>query len=156
MKITGVAYWRKKRHISAAELSALTGVCVAMIYRMGKGYKPSITANIFIKLADALETTVDDLLEEYDDESLSAGDRVPYRWKNKPLTIKNCIADYRHDGNYSLQQLGDMLGVTRERARTICDADHPPAKHVATLAQLEGISVEEFHMRHDPEGRCDA
>lgn len=39
MKITGVAYWRKKRHISAAELSALTGVCVAMIYKLGKEYR---------------------------------------------------------------------------------------------------------------------
>lgn len=149
--MTGVEYWRMKKHISAADLAAKADVGVTTVFKMERAFNPTALSGPFIRLADAMDVPVDYLLKEYDPSTLKASDRVTYRWKNKPLDIANCIACYRHEENYSLQQLGDILGVTRERARVICNEKEAPRKHVAALAKKEGISVEEFHLRYDPE-----
>ena len=148
--MTGVEYWRMKKQISAANLAAKANVGVTTVFNMERAFNPTALSGPYIKLADAMDVPVDNLLMEYDPSTLKASDRVTYRWKNKPLVFANCIAYYRHEENYSLQQLGNILGVTRERARGICNEKEAPRKHIATLAKKEGISIEEFFLRYDP------
>jgi DNA-binding XRE family transcriptional regulator len=58
---TPLAFWRKKRGMTQAELANATGVAQGFLSEIESGQKPG-TAATLKKIADALRITVDDLI----------------------------------------------------------------------------------------------
>lgn len=148
--ITGVEFWRMKSHLSVDALSKASAVATTTINNMERAYSPTALAGPYIRLSTVLGVSVDELVRDYTESLLEEGDRVTYRWKDKPVVLANCIACYRNEKNISLETLGGQLGVTRERARVLCKAETPNEKHVARLARREGVTEAVFHQRYDP------
>ncbi len=149
--MTGLCYWRNKKRFSKASLSEKTGLSTGLITQMEKRLSPYTVLSIYIKLAEALGVTVDQLLEEYDDAELGVGDHGSYRTGKGIRFAPNCIAEYRIIKNFTFQELGGILGLTsRQGAKRICDLPDAPEKYVKTLAAREKISAEEFRLRYEP------
>ena len=148
--ITGVEFWRMKCHLSVDALSKASAVATTTINNMERAYSPTALAGPYLRLSTVLGVSVDELVRDYNESLLEEGDRVTYRWKDKPVVLANCIACYRNEKNISLETLGGQLGVTRERARVLCKAETPNEKHVARLARREGVTKAVFHQRYDP------
>lgn len=150
--MTGVSYWRMKRHLSKKELAEKAGVSFTFISKLEKRYAPESAFVLYIWLADALNVTVDGLLEEYNEAELSLGDHGTYRKTEGKHKVVNCIAEYRKEENLTYQELSSILGIaSRERARQICNALSPSKKHMKVLAERENLSVADFIARYDPD-----
>lgn len=155
--MTGLSYWRKKRHYSKKVLSEKAGVSIVFIAKLEQGFSPETSFILYIRLANALNVTVDQLLEEYDDAELGMGDHGTYRKTEEKHCSANCIAEYRREENLTYQELSLILGISsREGARRICNAPCSSKKHLKTLAAREKLSVAEFMVRYEPERRLAA
>lgn len=60
-------------------------------------------------------------------------------------SIKNCVAVYRDKKNLTFKELGNIVGVTKQRAEQICKSNIRKST-IKSFAEYEGISVEEFKM----------
>ncbi len=155
--MTGLCYWRMKRHFSKKELAEKAGVSFTFISKLEKRYSPDTAFVLYIRLADALTVTVDQLLKEYNEAELSLGDHGTYRKAEGKHKAANCIAEYRKEENLTYQELSMILGISsREGARQICNSPCPSRKHLKTLANRESLSVAEFMFRYEPERRSAA
>ena len=142
MTITGVEFHRLKRRLSVFELARQSGIPPKTIHKMENGLSLTMSARSYIEVSKALGVTVDELIQDYDESMLSDGDR-PRCWQAVKPPV-NTIANYRLAENLSLQQLGNMLGVTREGARRICMRDSVSDKHIARLAEATGMTTRKF------------
>ena len=150
--MTGVRYWRQKRRLSKKVLSEKTGVSPAFIANAEEEISPMSLFSHYILLAKALDVTIDQLFEKYDDADLSYGDHGTYRAKKRAHSVANCIAEYRIVENFTYQELSSILGITsREGARKICNASSPPSKHIKAIAERENLPVDVFIHRYSPE-----
>lgn len=143
MTVTGVKYWRKKRRLTKTELAALSGVSGTFISVADKAIHPTTMLWCYIRLARALNVTVDDLCREYREEQLTESDRVASK-KTSEREPVNCIDRYRKERNLSFAQLGSLLGVSRQRAHVICRSKHPSENCISLLAGREGVSAKRF------------
>ena len=149
--IIGLKYCRIRAHISVKTLADRSGVSTATIMAIEKGNVNS-SLEIFLKLADALEVPIEALTKVHDDSELEAGDRVTYKPRN---TQVNCMGVYRQEKNLSLQQMSEILNVSREWVRKVCMEAEPSEKHLIRLAEHEGLTPEEFQRRY-PAGEVGA
>ena len=141
--MNGIRYFRKKNKLAVFELSELSHVSKPTIHNLEESINPATTLSIYLRLAEALGVTLDELLDDYDPALLKDGDRYPYPAKQKPA--RNSIAVYRRTENLSLQQLADRMGVSsREWARRVCDEEIASSKLLRRLAAFEGVTEDEF------------
>lgn len=140
--ITGVEFYRLKRRLSVLELARQSGVSPKNIHKMQRELSPTMSAKSYILVAKVLAVTVDEIVLEYDENLLDAGDR-PRCWQTV-MPPANIIANYRLAENLSLKQLGDMLGLTREGARRVCMRDSVSDKYTTRLAEAAGMTTSEF------------
>lgn len=151
--MNGIRFLRKKNKLAVYELSERSQVSVATIHSLERGIQPTTALTIYLRLADALGVTLDELLDDYDPALLKDSDRHAYNGRPKPL--RNPIAVYRRDENLSLQQLAKRMGVgTREWARRICGSTEAPPKLLGRLAAFENVTEEEFLHRYAVEEVC--
>ena len=147
--INGIEYFRRKKHMSLAELSAASGVAYSLVRELSKEIRYTTSSDVYRRLARALNVTVDDLLLEYSYDDLAVGDRSASRRGDSRC---NCIDNYRWAENLPLEELARRMGVTsRERARQICNMPVPSRKHLLMLAEYENTSLEEFKVRYGVE-----
>ncbi len=106
---------------------------------------------MYVAVSDALGVPVDALLGDYDEALLLPGDHRVAKSKSHDKPVANCIAEYRRVENLSLDQLGGLLGVTRQMAHKLCRRTQPQDKAVNLLAAHEGITAEDFLIRYEPE-----
>lgn len=151
--MNGIGFYRRKKRLALYELSEMSHVYKGTIHRLEEELNPKTALSIYLRLAEALGVTLDELLKEYDPSLLQAGDRHAYA--GGPRTLRNPIAVYRSVENLSLQQLARRLGVTsREWARQVCNEDSVSPLHLGRLAAFEGISEAEFRVRYAVKDRC--
>ena len=149
--MNGIRFFRKKNKLAIYELSELSGVSGATIHTLEEELNPRTSLSIYMRLAEALNVTIDEMLEDYDPALLKDGDRHSYAGKAK--VPRNPIAVYRHEENLSLQQLAGRMGVTsREWARRICAEEIASPKLLRRLAAFENITEAEFSRRYAVEG----
>lgn len=69
-----------QRGLGPGELAYLSGISYNMIYKMRKGERPNLSAILAVKLARALNTTVEFLVDvpPSGDENVLAEERAPY------------------------------------------------------------------------------
>lgn len=145
--MNGIGFYRRKNKLAVYELQNLSHVSAATIHTLETKINPQSPLSIYFRLAEALNVTLDELLDDYDPALLKDGDRHAYGRKPKPAG--NVIAVYRWEENLSLQQLADRMGVTsREWARRICGRSDASPKMLKRLIGFEGISEEEFMRRY--------
>lgn len=142
--ITGTEYCRRKARISQNTLAKRSGVSLVTVRRMCWAVNPETTTlTTYMRVAEALGVSIRQLLQDRDESELEDGDRAAY--PSQTDNPNNCLTVYRHEHGLSLEQLGQRLGgKTRECARRACASEHPPKKHIKTLAAYEGVTPEEF------------
>ena len=152
--VTGTEYYRRKRRMKKGELAVRCGMTPLALKNILQGKKTkSSLAYYYVRLADVLSVTVDELLEEYDESTLEDGDHGAYPCRTE--NPDNCITVYRHVKGLTLEQLGKRMGKCKERARQACLTKFPKEKHIQTLAAYEGITPEEFRAQYQPDHRDD-
>lgn len=151
--MNGIRFYRKKNKLAVYELSEMSHVDKVTVHRLEVKINPTTSLSIYLRLADALGVTLDELLEDHDPVLLRDGDRHAYA--GGPKILRNPIAVYRHDENLSLQQLAGRMGVTsREWARRVCAEETASPKLLRRLAAFESISEAEFLRRYAVEEAC--
>ena len=151
--MNGIRYFRKKNKLAIYELSELSHVCKPTIHSLEKAIQPTTTLSTYLRLADALGVTLDELLDDYDPALLKDGDRHTDRRSTR--SPRNPIAVYRMTENLTLQQLAKRMGVTsREWARRICDGELASPKLLRRLAAYENVTETEFLRRYAVEEVC--
>ena len=151
--MNGIRFLRKKNKLAVYELSERSQVSAPTIHSLEQAIQPTTALSIYLRLAEALGVTLDELLDDYDPALLKDGDRHAYNGRQKPA--RNPIAVYRMVENLSLQQLAKRMGVTsREWARRICDEDRASTKLLRRLAAFENLTEAEFLRRYAVEEVC--
>lgn len=142
--INGVEYYRRKRRLTKLDLAKKAGVSQSCIedYESRQALDRCGMEKI-LRLADALDVTVDQLLEDHDRKELTLLDRS---FRDSGMhNPKNPLAIYRKVHNLTLDELSERLGgLTRWGTSKICRVENPPVWHIRALAQWEDMSVEEF------------
>ena len=58
---------------------------------------------------------------------------------------ENILAIYRKVNNYTLSEFGEVLGITQWGASKLCRPPVAKEKYVRKLADMEGMTLEEFY-----------
>ena len=147
MMITGTEYYRRLYRMRQKDLSRKSGVDHATLHRILHSDNPNtMYLHNYVRLADALGVTIDDLLTPHDERELGGTGYIPLSNSENPC---NPIATYRRQKSLTLKILGERLGgITKERVRKLCASDHPSQKHIHTLALYEGLSDVEFCIKY--------
>lgn len=151
--ITGLEYYRCRRHITKLALKEQTGISMNSIGLWGNnpGAMEHACIDRLLRLAEALDVTLDQLCEVHALSELSDGDR-PARSSAREFPV-NCLTVYRQRENLSFECLAARMGLTtREAARVNCMRKEPRERYIRALAKYERISADEFRSRYDPEG----
>lgn len=147
----GVEFYRRKARLSRPELAEKAGIPLASVISLENNDRRSSRFVLYVAVSDALGIPVDELLGEYDEATLLPGDHRVCKNKNHGAPTTNCIAEYRRVENLSLDQLGSLLGISRQMAHKLCNRSWSQDKAVNLLAAHEGISTEDFMVRYTPE-----
>ena len=141
--MNGIEFHRRKRKLAQYELAKMSKVTAVTIHHLEKGIDLGTSMVIYIRLAEVLGCTVDDLLADYDPSLLSDGDRHTYNGMHSPA--KNIVDMYRITKNLTFELLAVRLGIgSREGARKACNRQNPSQRHLQVLADYEGISRSDF------------
>lgn len=93
-------------------------------------------------VADRLGVTIDQLFEVHSTAELEAGDRT--QRKTKYLPSGNCLCRYRIEKGLSYAQLGERMGLTRQRVQIACMQKTAPKSGIMRICQYEHLSPDEF------------
>lgn len=143
----GIEMFRLKQHRSMQSLIDLTGLTYQTIKSMEAESSPDRPCSYYMKLSQALGVTVEELIADYPESMLDAGDHyVRASCSSHP---DNCLARFREEHNLNFEQLSVLLGLKgRESARVACKSAVPKPEHVVKLAKLKGIGEKEFRRRY--------
>jgi transcriptional regulator with XRE-family HTH domain len=147
----GVEFYRRKARMTRQELADKAGIPLSCVGSLENNLRRTSRFDLYLAVSDALGVPVDALLGDYDEALLLPGDHRVAKSNNHDKPAANCIAEYRRVENLSLDQLGRLLGVTRQMAHKLCKRTQPQDKAVNLLAAHEGISTEVFQIRYAPE-----
>ena len=147
----GVEFYRRKARMTRQELADKAGIPLSCVCSLENNLRRTSRFDLYLAVSDALGVPVDALLGDYDEALLLPGDHRVAKIKDHNKPVANCIAEYRRIENLSLDQLGGLLGVTRQMAHKLCKRTQPQDKAVSLLAAHEGISPEDFMVRYAPE-----
>ena len=150
-KIYGTEFLRRKARMSLRVLSERSGVSTAVLRKLCKGEPPMSTPlMIYMRVSEAFEVPIADLLREHSESELDAGDHTAY--PSRTDGQQNCVAVYRRVKGLTLEQLAQLLGSSnRQCAQLACAGEKAGRKHVRLLAAHEGISPEEFRQIYAPD-----
>ena len=142
----GVEYYRKMQNMTVAQLAEQTGVGASLITKMAR-CPYEVTARTALRVADALNITLDQLVEErFDRDSVSLPKKAGA--KSNTANPENILEKYRQEKGISFHELALRIGnTTREAGRKACARDKALGKHIRVVAANEGLTVEEFLIR---------
>lgn len=145
----GLEFFRRKRRMTRRALADRAGVTVDTIRNYTtKGISDSVSVDMLLALAGALEITLDELLGEYDGRNLTTMDRPVY--SSVIDSPKNIVNTYRIDNNLRFEELAARLGLgDRESARSACRRETAREEHILRLCRYEGMDYHEFVDRYD-------
>lgn len=149
--ISGVEYWRCKRRVSTTELKELIG-CAGATAQAWKNPNRLLGMSDFscvIAVADRLNVTIDQLFEVHSTAELEAGDRAQRETKYHPSS--NCLSRYRIEKGLSYAQLGERMGLTRQRVQIACKQKTAPESGVKRICRYEQLTPAEFCTRYGGE-----
>ena len=142
--ITGLEFYRRRQHWSKFELGRQSGIHRDSIaFFEARESLERCRMDKILALADALGVTVDQILEIHTREELGPKDKN-FRPSEKHHP-ENILAIYRKANNYTLSEFGEVLGITQWGASKLCRPPVAKEKYVRKLADMEGMTLEEFY-----------
>lgn len=145
--MNGVEFLRRKQRRTRCSLVKLTGITDATIKKMEEETTFDRPCHFYMRIANALGVTIDELIRDYPESMLEAGDH--YVRESKSAHPNNCLAGYKVSNHLNNDQMAVLLGLGgRESARKACEREEPLQIYVERLAQLEGITVKQFVRRY--------
>lgn len=145
--MNGILFYRRKQHKTRIHVANLAGICEPTVKRLEEEIDLQTPCSYYMKLADALGVTVEELIAEYPESLLLPGDH--FVRESASCHPENALANYKLEHNLNFDQLAKLLGLAaRECARVACRPAAAKPEYMATLAALHGISSKEFHRRY--------
>lgn len=145
--MNGLRYWRLKRHMSYSTLAKEAGGSGTTIRNLEE-HLGHVSSDRLVRLADALDVTVDDLVREYPEDSIGLGDhpRSKYTMDKERL---NPVGRFCRIHNISLPEYTALAGKNSKQAalRVWTKLKLRPGE-ILPLAQMEGLSIEDFLLRY--------
>ena len=148
--MNAIRFLRLKKRMSYIELSRRSSVSPGTIRAMEEGIGERTSSTLLLKIANALGVTIDALEVEYPEDAISLGDHPTP--KHTATFILNPIGRFCRANNITLPQLANLLGKkSRQAAARTCTKQKVKLWEIQILAQIEGISAEEFMNRYKKE-----
>lgn len=145
--MNGLHYHRLTARLTLKQLAELSHYSWGVLQKLDRRISPSTPSAVIANLAAALGVTMDELLRTYPDDALSAGDHPAYPPRARQRG--NLLERYRRANNLTCEELAQRLGVgSRQAAQQACVSPKPSKKHLRRLAELEGVTTEEFIYRY--------
>ena len=145
--MNGLHYHRLTTRLTLKQLAERSHCSWGVLQKLDRRIPPSTPSAVIANLAAALGVTMDALLRTYPDDALSAGDHPAY--PPKVQRPGNLLDHYRRVNNLTCEELAARLGVgSRQAAQQACVSPTPSKKHLRHLAELEGVTTEEFIHRY--------
>ncbi len=143
-RISGVEYWRCKRQVRKSDIETILGGRSSYLnWARPDSLLETSSFEKLLKIADLLDVTADQLLEDHSVAELEDGDR-PQR-TSKHANPDNCISNYRIRNGLSFQQLADRLGgVSRQYAQEVCKTSCAPEAGIQRVCAYEKMTPKEF------------
>ena len=139
----GIEYHRMKQRLTKKEFAERAGCSLQTLARLEQEMPPSASCRIIDNCAKALGVSMEEIVREYPDDILAAGDHPST--ESKTENPNNCLSQYRRAKNLTFEELAMRLGnSTREAGRIACARSVPLDKDMQKLASFEGMSMEAF------------
>lgn len=140
----GIKYYRLMENRTQEDMAAMLGIGAPLYISLEKDKDTPHKASLYIDLSRIFGVSVDDLIKEYPDEMLaSKHNAIP-----KQRVPVNSIGVYLQVNNHTLRSMGCLLGVSYESVRVICARSEVAQKYIQRLADIEGISKDEFEKKY--------
>lgn len=135
--MNGFKHARLVSGLTQKEISKLTGIHPVEIVTLERDGKEAKCTKIYLLWSDATHVPIDDLLKTYpDDEDLHIFSALSGK-------DENIVYRYAKERRLTCRELGKRMGISHELARQLCSRD-PAEKYLESLAEYEGLSVNEF------------
>lgn len=72
--MNGIRYWRLKRRMTYTDLARKAGCSPSTIRRLEEHIGSNTSSALLLRIANALDVTVDELLMEYPEDAITLGD----------------------------------------------------------------------------------
>lgn len=145
--MTGTRYFRLRERLPQKGLAEKAGVSIITINHLEHRLPDHWRANTMLKVAQALNVTVTDLLTMYASDCCVNQFALRGRYAHSPI---NCISQYLYANQHSLRTLAPILHCSYERVRQLCNLQNPPEKYIRRLADYENLTESEFKKKFAP------
>lgn len=141
--MNGIRYWRLKRRMTYTALAQETG-CSSTTIHSWETNPDHITSTLLVRIADVLEVTVDELMAEYPEDTISLGDHPEGKYTMAAVRL-NPVGRYCRAHNISLREYAALAGKrSKQSAQYAWRKASPKPKEIEPLAQREGLSLKAF------------
>ena len=140
----GIKYYRLMENRTQEDMAATLGIGAPLYISLEKDKDTQHKASLYIDLSRIFGASVDDLIREYPDEILAS----KHNAKPKQHEPVNCIGVYMQINNHTLRSMRGLLGVSYQMVRVICARSEVAQKYIQKLADVEGISKDEFEQKY--------
>ena len=140
----GIKYYRLMENRTQEDMAATLGIGAPLYISLEKDKDTPHKASLYMDLSRIFGASVDDLIREYPDEILAS----KHNAKPKQHEPVNCIGVYMQINNHTLRSMRGLLGVSYQMVRVICARSEVAQKYIQKLADVEGISKDEFEQKY--------
>lgn len=152
--MNGLRYWRLKRRMSYTVLAKESGVSGSTIHNLEESLE-HVYSDRLVRLADALDITVDDLVREYPEDSVGPGDHPKLKYTMDEDRL-NPVGRFCRLHNISLPEYTTLAGKKSKQASLrVWTKRKLKPEEILPLAQMEGLSIEGFLLRYGKEENSD-
>lgn len=141
--MNGIRYWRLKRRMTYTALAREAGCNSITVRNMERNFSHT-TSSLLVRVADALDVTVDQLVADYPEDSIVTGDHPEGRY-TMATTRLNPVGRYCRTHNISLIEYAALAGKrTKQSAQYVWVKPKPKRSEIEPLARREGLTLEAF------------
>ena len=145
--MNGIRFGRMKQRKSYTALGKDAHCSPSTVSHLEENIGENTSVALLLRLSDALDMTLDELMDDYPEDALGPGDHPTAKYTAE--VALNAVGRYCRSHNISLPQYARMAGIkSRQSARRVWSKRKLKPSNIFPLAQLEGITVKEFIHRY--------
>ncbi len=142
--MNGIRYWRLKERMSYTELARKANCVPNTIRQLEERIKDITSYALLLRLAEALDVTVAQLMMEYRSDAITLGDHPARKYTMDPSRL-NPVGHYCRTNNISLPEYAALTGKkSKQAAQRTWTKQKLKYEEILPLAEREGLTVEEF------------
>lgn len=149
--MNGIRYWRLKRRMTYTDLARKAGCTLDTIRRLEEHIGSNTSSALLLRIANALDVTVDELLMEYPEDAITLGDHPTGKY-TMALSRLNPVGRYCREHNISLPEYAALTGKrSKQAAQRTWTKQKLKYEEILPLAEREGLTAEEFLTHYEKE-----